>query len=407
MTTGGPLHGCRVLELGSTVAGPFCGRLFADFGADVIKVEAPEGDPLRGIGRHYKGKSLWWASTHRNKRVIVINMKSQEGRDIVRRLMMESDVVVENFRPGQLEKWGLGYEEIHKADPRLIMVRISGFGQTGPYSDRPGFGIIGEALSGLRSITGDPDRPPARVATPLTDYLSGVYAAFGAMVALHHRERTGQGQCVDTALYESAFSLMESFVPAYEKLGEVPMRTGSRLPGHVPNNLFPTGDGSYIHIAAGNDSTFRRLAATMGREDLAADPRFTTGDRRTENHAALDALITAWTAEHALHELNEMLIANAVPAAPIYTVADTFADPQYKARNMLVDIPDDELGSITVAGIVPKLSETPGALRWAGRQRGADTRAVLAERLGLSESELDRLEAADAIASAHAEAAGD
>ncbi|MCG8543707.1 MAG: CoA transferase, partial [Alphaproteobacteria bacterium] len=255
--TEGPLVGCRVLELGSTIAAPFCGRFFADFGAEVIKVETPSGDPLRSIGQQHEGKSLWWASMHRNKRVIAVNMKSEDGLDIVKRMMGMADIVIENYRPKTMERWGLDWETMSRVHPRLIMVRISGFGQTGPYSDRAGFGIVGEALSGLRSLTGDPDRPPARVALPLTDYVTGLYAVSGALMALHHRDRTGHGQVVDAALYESAFSFMESFVPAYDKLGAVPLRTGSALPGHVPNNLFPTGDDQHIHIAAGNDNTFR------------------------------------------------------------------------------------------------------------------------------------------------------
>ncbi len=387
----GPLTDCRVLELGSTVAAPFVGRFFADFGAEVVKVETPDGDPLRGIGRNVNGKSLWWASLHRNKRAISINLKSAEGRDLVRRLMGEVDVVIENFRPKALERWDLGWDAVSKLYPKLIMIRISGFGQTGPYSDRAGFGIVGEAMSGLRSLTGDPDRPPARVALPLTDYVTGLYAVTGALMALHHRDRTGEGQYIDTALYESAFSLMESFVPVYDKLGEVPKRTGSALPGHVPNNLFPTGDGQHIHIAAGNDSTFRDLARAMGRPELAEDPRFARGPGRTENQAVLEQIITEWTQAHSMEEVYKILLDGGVPAGPIYTVADAFRDPHYAARDMIVDVPDDVLGSVKLANIVPKLSATPGEIHWSGRQLGADTRAVLRAWLGLSGEEIERL----------------
>lgn len=394
----GPLQGVRVLELGSTVAGPFCGRLFADFGAEVVKVETPSGDPLRTIGRHFEGKSLWWASMHRNKEVIALNLKSEEGRDIVRRLMPRYDVVVENFKPGALEKWGLGYDDIAKDHPELILVRISGYGQSGPYSERAGFGIIGESLSGIRSITGDPDRPPARVATPLTDYVAGMYGAFGALAAMKRRDATGRGQIVDVALYESAFSMMESFIPAYEKLGVVPERIGSRLHGHVPNSLFPAKDGEWIHIAAGNTSTFRRLCAAMGQPDLAQDPRFVEGNDRLANEDALVDIIADWSKDWALDAIYEHLVANDVPAAPIYTVADVFRDPQFKARDMILDVPDEELGSVKLSGVAPKFSESPGAVRWAGRALGHDTRTVLARELGFSAGELDALDAAGAIA---------
>lgn len=396
----GPLVGCRVLELGSTVAAPFCGRFFADFGAEVIKVETPAGDPLRGIGRHYRGKSLWWASLHRNKRVITVNMKAPEGRALVKRLMGEVDVVVENYRPKAMEGWGLGWEAMSKLYPRLIMVRISGFGQNGPYSDRPGFGIVGEALSGLRSMTGDPDRPPARVALPLTDYVTGLYAVSGALMALYERDRTGKGQCVDAALYESAFSLMEGFVPVFDKLGEVPLRTGSALPGHVPNNLFPTGDGEHIHIAAGNDGTFQALAKVMGKPELADDPRFAHGAARSANRAELERIIEDWTRTQGKDALYRLLVDGGVPAAPIYTVADAFADPHYAARDMIAEVPDDELGAVKLANIVPKLLRNPGRLRWSGRASGHDTRAVLSEYLDLQPEEIDALEAAGAVASA-------
>lgn len=396
----GPLAGCRVLELGSTIAAPFVGRFLADFGAEVIKVEAPAGDPLRAIGGQHAGKALWWASLHRNKRVMVINMNTAEGRDLVKRLAGEVDILVENFRPKSMEKWGLGWDTLSALYPRLIMVRVSGFGQTGPYSDRAGFGIVAEAMSGLRSLMGDPDRPPARVAMPLTDYVTGLYAASAALMALHHRDRTGEGQCVDAALYESAFSFMEGFVPAYDKLGEVPMRTGSAMPGHVPNNLYPTGDGRHIHIAAGNDRTFRDLMRTMGRPELAEDSRFDGAANRSANQTALEDIIESWTSRHAMDELYRILLDGGVPAAPIYTVADTFADPHFADRDMVVEVPDDTIGSVKVVNVVPKLSATPGEIRWAGRRQGADTRTVLRDFLGLSDDEIADLEEKDAIESA-------
>lgn len=399
MAASGPLQSCRVLELGSTVAGPFSGRLFADLGAQVVKVESPHGDPLRMIGHHFEGKSLWWASMHRNKEVIAINLKSDDGRDIVRRLMPKFDIVIENFKPGSLEKWGLGYDDIAAAHPALILVRISGYGQNGPYSERAGFGIIGESLSGLRSITGDPDRPPARVATPLTDYVAGMYGALGALAALRQRDETGSGQVVDVALYESAFSMMESFIPAYEKLGFVPNRAGGQLPGHVPNSLFPVKGEEWIHIAAGNTSTFRRLAAAMDRPELADDPRFVEGVDRTANTGALLKIVAQWSANWALDDLYKHLVAHDVPVAPIYTVADVFQDPQFAARDMIVETPHDELGTVKLSGVVPKFSHTPGTIRWAGRALGSDTRTVLSRELALSDAALDALEADGAIAS--------
>lgn len=392
-----PLAGLRVLEIGSIVAGPYCGRLLADFGAEVIKLEAPAGDRLRGLGHSYRGKSLFWASIHRNKRVISIDLKSDEGRAILRRLMLKCDAVIENLAPGTLEKWGLGYDAIAIEHPGLVMVRISGYGQTGPYADRPGYGVVGEAFSGLRDIIGDPDRPPARVALPLTDYLTGVHAAYGAMVALLHRERTGRGQVVDIALYEAAFSLMENFVPAYAKLGVLPERAGARLPGSAPNNLYPTEDGKYIHITASNDSIFHRLLTAMGDPPLPADTNFHDDAWRRSHVDIVDDFVAAWTIRHDLRTLHELLLSHKIPAAPINTMAEIFRDPQFRARNMLVDVPDDEIGMVTLGGVVPRLTETPGAIRWSGRAKGADTRAVLVEYLGMSDAELDRLEVARVI----------
>ncbi len=391
-TSAQPLAGLHVLEIGSIVAGPYCGRLLADFGAEVIKLEAPAGDRLRGLGHSYRGKSLFWASIHRNKRIISIDLKTDDGRAILRRLMLKCDAVVENLAPGTLEKWGLGYDTITAENPGLVMVRISGYGQTGPYADRPGYGVVGEAFSGLRDIIGDPDRPPARVALPLTDYLTGVHAAYGAMVALLHRERTGRGQVVDTALYEAAFSLMENFVPAYEKLGVLPERAGARLPGSAPNNLYPTADGKYIHITASNDSIFERLLKAMGAPALPADTHFHDDAWRRGHVDTVDAFVGAWTIRHDLQALHEILLEHKIPAAPINTMAEIFKDPQFRARNMLVETADDEIGAVTLGGVVPRLTETPGAIRWAGRAKGADTRAVLSEYLGMGDDELDRLE---------------
>jgi len=388
----GAFDGLRVIELSSTIAGPFCGRLFADFGAEVIKIEPAEGDALRNMGRRKNGKSLYAASLLRNKKLIGLDMRQAEAQAVVRTLAEGADVLVENFRPGTMERWGLGYEALAAINPRLVMVRISGFGQTGPYSGRPGYGVTSEAMSGLRELTGEPGRPPSRVATSLTDYITGLYAAFGASLALHERHKTGRGQVVDAALYESAFSFTEPHVPAFGALGEVATRAGTWLPNSTPNNLYATGDGRHIQITAPTNGVFRRLLAVMGRPELGDDERFATPALRSRNHDTLDALIGAWTGGLASAEITRQLVAADVPVAPIYSVADAYSDPHYAARDMLVELPDTELGSVTVTGVVPKLSASPGRVNWPGRRLGQDTRAVLAELAGLSDEKIAELE---------------
>ena len=390
-TNDGPLAGCRVLEMGSTVSGPFCGRLLADFGAEVIKVEPPTGDPVRQMGRRSRGRSLYAASILRNKHLISVDLRTPSGQDVIRRLVKACDVVVENFRPGTLEAWNLGYDILSAVNTGIILVRISGYGQTGPYRHRPGYGVTSEAVGGLREITGDPDRPPSRVSISLTDCITGLYAAFGAVMALFSRTRTGRGQVVDAALYEGAFSFMEPHVPAFAALGAVPTRTGSRLPNSTPNNLYPTADGDFIHITAGNDATFERLASCMGAPHLAEDERFRTPTARSRHEDDIDGIISDWTSGHPLTELERELDASAVPAARIFTLRDIFADEHYRARDMLVEMPDDVLGSVTLPGVVPGLSETPGAVRWAGREVGIDTRDVLTRVAGYEPGEIDAL----------------
>lgn len=399
-TQSGPLAGCRVLELGAIIAGPYCGRLFADFGAEVIKVEPIEGDGLRLTGKRVNGKSLYAASLLRNKKLLSVDLRTKEGQEIIRKIVPQIDIVIENFRPGNLEKWSLGYEDLARIHPGLIMVRISGFGQTGPYSPHPGYGVIAEAMSSLRHLTGEPDRPPARVGVPLTDYITGLHAAFGAMIALHHRSRTGEGQCVDAALYECAFSFVERSVPEYEKLGIVANRTGSALADVAPNNLYRTKDDRYIHISGPYDSIFRRLACVIGRPDLPSDERFKTVVARASNAKTLDNIISAWAAQHVLVEIEQTLSEAGVPASRIYTIADIFEDPHYRAREMLVKVPDDDLGSVTLAAPVPKLSRTPGVIRKSGGRIGQDTRAILMELGGYSIEELQTLEHARIIHSA-------
>ncbi len=396
-TTAEPLEKFRVLELGTMVAGPFCGRMLADFGAEVIKVEMPAGDPVRGMGKRVDGKSLYASSIFRNKRMISIDLRTEKGRDLVRDLVGKVDVLIENFRPGTMERWGLGYDALARLNPRLVMVRISGFGQTGPYSMRAGYGIIGESMSGLRHITGDPDRPPTRVAVSLTDYITGLHAAYGAVMALLKRQETGKGQCVDAALFESAFNFMEPYVPAYEKLGFIAGRTGSRLPDNTPNNLYTARDGRHIHIAAVSEPTWQRLMKAIGREDALADPRFATLTSRSQHEDAIDAIIGDWTARHDLEEIDAILQEAGVPASRIFTMADVFSDPHYAAREMLVDVPDADLGTVRLANVVPKLSDTPGRIDHAGGQVGVDTRTVLAEIAGLTDAEISALAAEGVI----------
>ena len=394
----GPLVGLRAIELGSTVAGPFCSRLLADFGCDVVKVEQPDGDAVRTLGHRKDGRSLYNTSIQRGKHNISLNLRTDAGRELARRLCVAADIVVENFRPGTLESWGLGYEELSADNPGLVMVRVSGFGQDGPYSTRAGYGIVCEAVSGLREITGDPDRPPPRIATPVTDYIAGTYAAFGCVMAILERLRTGRGQVVDTALYEGAFTFMEPHVPAFQQLGIVAERAGPHLPGNAPNSVYPTRDGGYILITAASDSVFRRLAEIIGRPDMIDDPRFATAPARADNMAACDEAVGAWTKAHSLTDVEESLAVGKVPASRIFTVADIFADPHYKARNMIVDVEDPELGPVAVTGVTPKLSRSPGRIGWAGRDTGADTRTVLQQMLDLSTADIEALAADGTIA---------
>ena len=390
-TPPGPLAGYRVLEMGSTVAGPFCGRLLADFGAEVIKVEPAEGDPVRTMGKRAHGKSLYAASILRNKALVSVDLRKPAGQEAIRRLVKHCDVVVENFRPGGLEKWGLGYEQLSAINPGLVMVRISGFGQTGPYRGRPGYGVIGESVSGLRHLTGDPDRPPSRIAVSLTDCITGLYGAFGAVMALLARGKSGRGQVVDSALYECAFTFMEPHIPAYDKLGLVANRTGSRLPDSTPNNLYATRDGSFIHITAMADGVFRRLAGCMGQPALADDPRFRDAVDRSANHEAIDDIVGEWTRQHRLVDLERVLHEADVPATRIYTLADIFGDPHYAARNTIARAPDPNFGTVAMAAPAPRLSETPGVIRHAGRRVGEDTREVFTRVAGMTAAEVDRL----------------
>ena len=396
-TRSGPLRGHRVVELCSTIAGPVCARLLADFGAEVVKIESREGDPGRNFGAQVDGVSLYGTSMYRNKQSIVLDLKSADGRDIALKLLEKADVLVENFRPGVLDRLGLGEAVLRERNPGLVTVRISGYGQTGPYRDLPGYGAICEAIAGVRNMTGDPDRPPARCALPTTDYLTAVYAAFGTMMALYERTRSGQGQMIDVALYESAFSQMEEAVTSYERTGVVPMRQGPRLMNTAPNSLYPTSDDHWVLIAANNDAIFRRLAVAMGHPEWITDPRYATQRARGERVEEMDDLVSAWTRDRTASEVRRLLDEAQVPVAPVYTIADIFADQHYRAREMLMRIPHPKLGEVTMAGVVPKLSRTPGRVVKAGSGIGEDTRDVLVQDLGMSDADVQRLESMGAV----------
>ena len=388
----GPLAGVRVLELGSLIAGPFCGRLLADFGAEVLKVEPPgAGDPLRTWSFVTEHGSLWSMVQSRNKRSVTIDLHTAEGRDLVRRLAGECRILVENFRPGRMEEWGLGYDDLARDNPALVMVRISGFGQTGPYSRRPGFGNIAESMGGIRYITGAADGPPLRVGLSIGDGIAALYATIGTMMALRTAERTGRGQVVDVALSESVFAMLESIVPEYGYDGRVRERSGNILGGSAPSNTYPTADGRWLSIGANGDGIFKRFSAAIGQPELATDARFATNQARRANVEALDALIAAWTLGRPLDAAMAVLEAADVPAGPVYSVEDIANDPQYRAREMLVEVPDDRLGSILMPGVVPRLSETPGGVRWGGQDLGAATEEVLGRLLGLGAEELAAL----------------
>ncbi|MBF8301468.1 MAG: CoA transferase [Acidobacteria bacterium] len=374
-----PLQGVRVIELGGLIAGPYAASLFAQFGAEVIKVEAPgDGDPLRTWRKLHNGTSLWWYSLSRNKKSITLNLKSEQGRRIVRALVEKADVVIENFRPGTLEGWGLGWDDLSRINPRLILVRISGYGQDGPYRDRPGFAAIAEAIGGLRYVTGYPDRAPVRVGVSLGDTLAALYAVIGALIALHHRNvNGGRGQVVDAALYESVFAVMESLIPEYSRFGYVRERSGGSLPGISPSNTYTCRDGSYVVIGGNSDGIFKRLMHAVGRPDLAEDPALAHNEGRVQQNDLIDAAISAWTSRHLLDDVLSALEAAEVPVGKIYTAADIHADVHYRHRGMIepVVLPDGQ--AVDLPGIVPKLSETPGRTAWIGPPLGAHVQEVL------------------------------
>lgn len=401
----GPLAGIKVLELGTLIAGPFCARLMAEFGAEVIKVESPDGgDPIRQWRVLKDGNSLWWSVQSRNKKSITLNMKDERAQAIARQLALEADIVIENYRPGVLEKWNLGYEQLKAINPALIMVRLSGYGQTGPMRDAPGFGAIGESMGGIRYVSGHPDRPPVRIGISIGDSIASLHGAIGALMALRHRDVTGgrwngktgadcvagQGQMVDVALYEAVFNLMESLVPEYDYAGIVRERTGGSLPGIVPSNTYTTADGENIVIAGNGDAIFKRLMTAIGRDDMANDPQLANNAGRVARTQEIDDTIQAWCSGSNIDAALEILKAADVPVSKIYSVRDMLQDPQFLARQMFEQHLFRDGTPVKLPAVTPKLSETPGGTRWVGPELGEHTDEVLAG-LGYSAAQIATL----------------
>jgi len=397
----GPLAGVRVIELGQLIAGPFCGKTLADFGAEVIKIEPPgKGDPLRKWRLLKSGNSVWWEVQSRNKQSVTLDLTQAEGQNVLRALVKEADVLIENFRPGKMEEWGLGYEDLKKLNPRLVMARISGYGQDGPYRDRPGFGIIAESMGGLRYLSGEPGRVPVRVGVSIGDTLAALHGVIGILMALYHRDRDGkkaggEGQVIDIALYESVFNCMESLLPEYSAFGVVREAAGSALPGIVPSNAYPCRDG-WILIGGNGDGIFKRLMSAIGREDFAASPDMAGNDGRVKRVTDIDGAITAWTKTQDKAAALKILADHEVPSGAIYSVADIAADAQYKARDMILNIETRDGYTVDVPGIVPKLSATPGRIRSSAPRLGEDTVAVL-EKAGLKPETIADLQAKGVI----------
>ena len=394
----GPLSGLRVLELGTLLAGPFCGQLLGDFGAEVLKIEPPgQGDPMRNWGREKaNGKSLWWPVVGRNKKAITLDLRQSDGQDLLKQLVAKSDFVLENFRPGTMEKWGLGWEQLSAINPRLIMIRVSGFGQTGPYSRQAGFGAIGEAMGGLRYVVGDPTTPPSRMGISIGDSLAATFACIGALAALHHREKTGRGQVVDSAIYEAVLNMMESLVTEYDKVGFIRERTGAILPNVAPSNVYKTSDGMVL-IAANQDTVFSRLAEAMGQGGLATDPKFSTHGARGANQVELDALVERWTETRTTRQVLDLMDKFGVPAGLIYRAPEMLEDPHFKAREAIVTVPHPDFGELRMQNVAPKLSETPGAIRRPSPAMGQHNDEVYRELLALSAERYAQLKAGKVV----------
>ena len=386
----GPLTDLRVIEMGQLIAGPFCGQLFADMGADVIKVEPPgKGDPMRAWGR--EGFPLWWKVCARNKRCITANLRETEGQDIIKKLVKEADFVLENFRPGTMEKWGLGYEDLKKINPKIIMIRVSGYGQTGPYSKRPGYASVGEAMGGVRYLMGDPDRKPSRAGISLGDTLAATYATVGALAALHHREKTGEGQVIDASIYESVLTVMESLVAEYTVEGYTRERSGSILPAIAPSNIYNGTDGMVI-IAANQDTVFARLSDAIAMPELKDNPRYATHVARGANQTELDEIIQDWANDKAIGDIEDLMIKHAVPVGKVYRAKEMIEDPHYAAREALIDVDSETYGSVKMQNVFPKMSKTQGEVRWGGPENlGSHTEEVLTELLDLSPAQIKKL----------------
>ena len=389
------LQGVRVLEIGQLLAGPFAGALLASFGAEVIKVESPKGgDPLRTWRKVYKGTGLWWSVLSRNKKCITLDLRQPQGQNLARRLAKNVDILLENFKPGTMEKWGLGYDELKKQNPRLIMVRVSGWGQTGPYASKPGYASVAEAMGGLRHVTGYPDRPPVRPNLSLGDTIAGMHAALGALMAVYHRDihKRDHGQVVDVAIYEAVFNMMESMLPEYDKLGYIRERQGAKLPGIVPSNTYICKDGKYIVIGGNGDAIYKRLMNAIGRKDLAEDPRLEHNEGRVEHEEMIDSAITAWTKGHTYREVFNVLEAAAVPCGPIYSIAEMVQDPHFNARGLFEELEISNGEKLKIPRIVPLMSETPGRTEWAGPALGTHNEEVYGQQLGLTKEELNTLQ---------------
>lgn len=403
----GPLAGIKVLELGTLIAGPFCARMLGEFGADVIKIESPQGgDPIRQWRVLKDGNSLWWSVQSRNKKSITLNMKDSRAQEIARRLALDADIIIENYRPGVLEKWSLGYEQLKAINPALIMVRLSGYGQTGPMRDAPGFGAIGESMGGIRYVSGHPDRPPVRIGISIGDSIASLHGAMGALMALRHRDVTGgrwngktgneckagQGQMVDVALYEAVFNMMESLVPEYDHAGVIRERTGGALPGIVPSNTYTTSEGENIVIAGNGDAIFKRLMRAIGRDDLADDPQLAHNAGRVERVAEIDGAIQSWCDRQQIDAALEILKSADVPVSKIYSVRDMLQDPQFLARQMIEQHAFRDGSPIKMPAVTPKMSETPGGTRWLGPELGEHNQSVL-ELLGYSPEQIAQFRA--------------
>jgi formyl-CoA transferase len=388
----GALTGIRVVEMGQLIAGPFCGQLLGDMGAEVVKIESPgTGDPMRLWGQsNAAGDSLSWPVIARNKKSVTLNLRVEAGQEAARRLLAQSDILVENFRPGTLERWNLSPERLWQANPGLIIVRVTGFGQSGPYAPRAGFGSIGEAMGGLRYLTGEPDRPPSRAGVSIGDSLAGTFAALGALGALNARHRTGHGQVVDSAIYEAVLAMMEASLTEWDALGYQRERTGAVLPNIAPSNVYPTADGSSVLIAANQDSVFRRLAKVMGQPELADDQRYATHHARGERQQELDDLISAWSASYTAADLLPLLHKGGVPAGRVYRASDMFADEHFAARDTIVRVSNSKGDSFAMQNVAPRLSATPGGVRWAGPQLGEHNTEILG-RLGYQDEDLQQL----------------